>query len=277
MPMSHIHVGGSDGKPIAIDYRYDETISPQAVLIFCHGYKGFKDWGTWNLMADEFMRAGFAVIKFNFSHNGIGDGDFLTFSDLEGFGRNTYSKELFDTAEVIAWTSKQGRFKDLPIVLMGHSRGGGISLLEGARNHKVQALITLAAVCDFGDRFPLGKAFEAWEKQGVFYVKNGRTGQEMPHYFSFYEDYKKHQDQLDIRETLRHFSKPLLALHTMDDEAVHVSAGMKLKKWNSNTELHLYESGGHTFGSVHPWASSTLPPAMLRVVEDVKSFLSLNL
>jgi len=275
--MSHVHVGGSEGKPIAIDYRYDETISPQAVLIFCHGYKGFKDWGTWNLMADEFMRAGFAVLKFNFSHNGIGDGDLQTFSDLEGFGRNTYSKELYDTAKVIEWTSKQAQFKALPLVLMGHSRGGGIALLEGDRNEKVAAVITLAAVCDFGDRFPLGKDFEAWEKRGVFYVKNGRTGQEMPHYFSFYEDYKKHQDQLDIYETLRHFSKPLLALHTMDDEAVHVSAGMKLKKWNSNTELHLYASGGHTFESKHPWTNPDLPLSMLRVVEDVKSFLSLIL
>lgn len=275
--MYHDHVGGSDGKPIAIDYRNDETISPQAVLIFCHGYKGFKDWGTWNLMADEFMRAGFAVLKFNFSHNGIGDGDLQTFSDLEGFGRNTYSKELYDTAKVIEWTSKQAQFKALPLVLMGHSRGGGIALLEGDRNEKVAAVITLAAVCDFGDRFPLGKDFEAWEKRGVFYVKNGRTGQEMPHYFSFYEDYKKHQDQLDIYETLRHFSKPLLALHTMDDEAVHVSAGMKLKKWNSNTELHLYASGGHTFESKHPWTNPDLPLSMLRVVEDVKSFLSLIL
>lgn len=277
MPLSHINVEGSDGRSITIDYRYDETTSPKAVLIFCHGYKGFKDWGTWNLMADEFMRAGFAVVKFNFSHNGIGDGDLFTFSDLEGFGRNTYSKELFDTAEVIDWTSEQVQFKDLPIVLMGHSRGGGITLLEGARNDKVHALVTLAAVCDFGDRFPLAKDFVAWEQQGVFYVKNGRTGQDMPHYFSFYEDYMKHRTQLNIRETLRLFSKPLLALHAMDDEAVHVSAGMKLKKWNSNTELHLYASGGHTFESKHPWNDVSLPSAMIRVVEDVKSFLSLNL
>lgn len=277
MPTSHIHVGGSDGKPMAIDYRYDETISPQAVLIFCHGYKGFKDWGTWNLMADEFMRAGFAVIKFNFSHNGIGDGDLETFSDLEGFGRNTYSKELYDTAKVIEWTSQQAQFKDSPLVLMGHSRGGGIALLEGGRNNKVAAVITLAAVCDLGDRFPLGKDFDDWKEKGVFYVKNGRTGQEMPHYFSFHEDFEKHQDLLNIHETLRRFSKPLLALHAMDDEAVHISAGMKLKKWNSNTELHLYESGGHTFESFHPWTESILPAAMLRVVEDVKSFLSLNL
>lgn len=275
--MSHIHVVGSEGKSIAIDYRYDETISPQAVLIFCHGYKGFKDWGTWNLMADEFMSAGYAVLKFNFSHNGIGDGDLLTFSDLEGFGRNTYSKELFDTAKVIEWASKQVQFKAIPIVLMGHSRGGGIALLEGNRNEKVAAVITLAAVCDFGDRFPLGKEFDNWEKRGVFYVKNGRTGQQMPHYFSFYEDYNKHQDQLDIHETLRHYSKPLLAVHAMDDEAVHVSAGMKLKKWHSKTELHLYDSGGHTFESKHPWTNPDLPLSMLRVVEDVKSFLSFSL
>ena len=29
------------------------------LLIFVHGYKGYKDWGAWNLMAEDFAKAGF--------------------------------------------------------------------------------------------------------------------------------------------------------------------------------------------------------------------------
>ena len=29
---------------------------PKPLVIFCHGYKGFKDWGAWNLMAEAFRK-----------------------------------------------------------------------------------------------------------------------------------------------------------------------------------------------------------------------------
>ena len=40
-------------KPILIDVFYEEGGIGQPLVIFCHGYKGFKDWGPWNLMAES--------------------------------------------------------------------------------------------------------------------------------------------------------------------------------------------------------------------------------
>ena len=58
---------GKHNKPILMDTFYKETNQPKPVLIFCHGYKGFKDWGAWNLMATAFANAGFFFVKFNFT------------------------------------------------------------------------------------------------------------------------------------------------------------------------------------------------------------------
>ena len=55
------------------------------LIIFCHGYKGFKDWGAWNLMAEAFAKIGFCFIKFNFSHNGGTIEQPIDFPDLEAF------------------------------------------------------------------------------------------------------------------------------------------------------------------------------------------------
>ena len=45
---------GKHSKPILVDVFYKETNQQKPIVLFCHGYKGFKDWGAWNLMAKAF-------------------------------------------------------------------------------------------------------------------------------------------------------------------------------------------------------------------------------
>ena len=60
--------------PILADIYYP-NISNGCLVVFCHGFKGFKDWGAWHLVAEKFAQDGFIFLKFNFSHNGIGQED----------------------------------------------------------------------------------------------------------------------------------------------------------------------------------------------------------
>ena len=57
-------------KPILMDFFYKKSIQNMPIVIFCHGYKGFKDWGAWDLVGKKFANNNFFFIKFNFSHNG---------------------------------------------------------------------------------------------------------------------------------------------------------------------------------------------------------------
>src|SRR5210317_1950113 len=97
----HYIIDGKHQKPILIDTTRDLNQENLPIVIFCHGYKGFKDWGAWNLMAKAFAEAGFFFVKFNFSYNGGTVEQPIDFPDLEAFGNNNYTKELDDLDCVI--------------------------------------------------------------------------------------------------------------------------------------------------------------------------------
>ena len=94
-------------KPILVDLFYDSSNNKMPVIIFCHGYKGYKDWGCWNLVAKEFATSNLFFIKFNFSHNGGTVQNPIDFPDLNAFGNNNFTHELNDIERVISFVSSK--------------------------------------------------------------------------------------------------------------------------------------------------------------------------
>ena len=80
-----IYIGSNGRKSL-----YDCTVpdNPKGAIIFIHGYKGYKDWGAWNLMQDYFVKEGIGFVKFNMSHNGGTTDEPIDFQDLDAFGEN---------------------------------------------------------------------------------------------------------------------------------------------------------------------------------------------
>ena len=247
------------------------------MIVFCHGYKGFKDWGAWNLVSDSFCRLGFNFLKFNFSHNGGTPDEQIDFPDLQAFGNNNYSIELDDLNRVIAW-AKLGCDNminaDREIFLIGHSRGGAIAVIGASENPETAGLSTWGGVSDFDARFPIGDELKAWEKAGVYFVENKRTNQRMPHYFQFYKDYQQNADRLDVRRAARHMSIPYLILHGSEDEAVHLTEAMRLKEWAANAQLEIIPEANHTFGSYHPFEAESLPDWLDAAVQTTAEFFN---
>ena len=101
--IKNIEIEGKHHLPILADLFFRQNASPKDIVVFCHGYKGYKDWGAWNLVAEEFAKRDFFFIKMNFSHNGGTKEQPIDFPDLEAFGQNNYVKELDDLDSVISW------------------------------------------------------------------------------------------------------------------------------------------------------------------------------
>src|SRR5699024_6424072 len=139
------------------------------------------------------------------------------------------------------------------INLIGHSRGGGIVLINAAANKAIRRVITLASVSDFGARFPTGDALTDWKQTGVYHVENSRTHQQMPHYYQFYEDFMANRDRLNIKKAVQNLRIPQLIIHAKDDTSVNPEEAGTLKHWNPKSKLVLLEQGGHTFGTKQPW------------------------
>ena len=251
---------GAQGRGTLLDARISS--SDKAVIVFAHGYKGYKDWGCWRLMEEKFVQNGFGFVKFNFSHNGGTVTNPIDFDDLEAFGKNTYSFELEDLSIVtdeVARLIQQEMKLDLPIFLIGHSRGGGVCTIYANEDDRIKKMISLAGISDIGSRFPIGDELVDWKREGVRYILNGRTKQEMPHYISFYEDFVRNAKRLNIENAAQNLTIPFLQIHGDMDLAVSISEGQNMAKW-TNTRLAIVKGAGHTFGASHPWESNDLPP-----------------
>lgn len=266
-----------NNKSIVIDTLYNVKSKIQPIVIFCHGYKGFKDWGAWDLMAKRIAENSFCFIKFNFSHNGGTTANPIDFPDLEAFGNNNYTKELNDLGDVIDWsinTFKDNKSVDTSkIYLIGHSRGGGISILKTAEDSRIKKLITLASVCDFEKRTATVGNLEQWKKDGVKYVTNGRTKQEMPHYFQFYKDFIKNKQRLNIKSACKKIDVPQLVIHGDADTSVTLSEAEKIHEWNPLSRLSIIKDANHVFNTEHPWGSNNLSEALHQVTSEVIKFI----
>lgn len=260
---------GSNNKKSLIDLILPQNFNDN-LIVFVHGYKGFKDWGAWNLVQQYFTTKGYGFCKFNMTHNGGTIDNGIDFPDLDAFANNSYTKEKYDLHCVINWLEQQ--FDSLPFLhLMGHSRGGGIVLLN-AKDSRVTSVITLAAISSIKKRFSDPDIMSRWKKEGVRYEENTRTGQQMPLLYSQAEDFLSNQEQLDIEVSCRSLSKPGLHIHGTADRSVPIQEGVDIAAWTTHP-LHVIDAADHTFGSSHPWNSDQLSPHLTIACTTVSTFL----
>lgn len=266
-------------RTITLDIRWNaETASSLPLLIFVHGFKGFKDWGTFSAVADYFANQDFAFLKLNLSHNGTTADNLTEFADLEAFGNNNFDIELRDIARVLDALPAL----DLPvdtekIGLLGHSRGGSVALLKAYEDERIRAVATWAAVSDLVERYAPKDKREAWEKAGVDYILNGRTGQQMPLYFQLYEDTRRHAERYDVAQAVKNLQKPLLVAHGTEDPAVPFSEGEQIRDWHSDPVWVPVAGTDHVFGGKHPFNDNVLPEALATVCEQTAAFFRKSL
>jgi dienelactone hydrolase len=270
------HIKGVHGKPIVYDICRLNNNKVLPVLIIAHGFKGYKDWGHFNLISESFAKEGFAVIKFNFSHNGGTLQQPIDFPDLEAFANNNFSIELDDLGCLIDEIEAGKVFKEYSldhnhIYLLGHSRGGGIAVLKAKEDSRVNKVISWAGVASF-ERWDYEKVNE-WKKNGVIYIMNGRTKQNMPLNYQLYDNYLANIERLDISRAISSMNIPHLIVHGSDDEAVPLDEGEKMKTWNPKAILEIIQNANHTFGGKHPWTEKDLPAQTKIAINKSVKFL----
>jgi pimeloyl-ACP methyl ester carboxylesterase len=277
MKIKNISIKGAHNKPILLDVCYEKRNIKKPLVIFCHGYKGYKDWGAFDLMSDYFVKNDLFLLKFNFSHNGGTAENPIDFPDLEAFGHNNYSKEQDDLNSVLDWILAEPEFNEnidkRNITLIGHSRGGGAVILKAAYDTRITKLVTWASVSDYKVRFPEGPILEHWKKEGVAYIENTRTLQQMPHYIQFYDDFVKNEEKLTIKTAAQQLQIPHLIVHGTEDATVPLGEAKSIHKWSEKSSLFLVEGGDHGFGAKQPWESLDLPLDFAEVLLETIDFI----
>ncbi|MFL5495583.1 MAG: alpha/beta hydrolase family protein, partial [Gemmatimonadales bacterium] len=249
--------------------------SPRPAIVVLHGFKGFKDWGMFPPLAERLARAGFTAVTLNLSGSGVDDAG--EFSLPERFAHDTFTAGLTDLGRVLDALS-EGELGVRPpssLGLVGHSRGGGVAVLQAARDSRIGALVTWSAISTV-DRWPAPERAE-WRAAGVKQIRNARTGQVLPLYPDVLDDIECHRAALDIAAAASRIRIPWLIVHGALDESVPLEEGERLAAVApAGTSRFLpIENAGHTFGATHPWNGGTAE--LERVFEATVALLSSEL
>lgn len=258
---------------ILIDVRAGNRRASGPAVVLCHGFKGFKDWGFFPPMADRLAKAGYVVVSWNASGSGVDDtGEFVW---PERFGRNTFSAELADLGSVLGALEDGGVDVARPtsIGLLGHSRGGGLTILAAARSQRIGALVTWAAISTPW-RWSAGLR-RRWREAGFLEITNHRTGQAMKVTPDVLDDLERNQDRLDITAAADRVKCPWLVIHGAVDETVKVAEAEALATSAARPASRIVRSTGHTFGATHPFQG--MNPALSEVFDATVEFLGQSL
>jgi uncharacterized protein len=242
------------GNEINISAFGSKNLLNSPCIILVHGFKGFKDWGFWPILAEFFAKNNYFVLSFNFSHNGIGK-NLTEFSELDKFAQNTFSLEISELSELIDAYSNNyfGHTNNKKIGLLGHSRGGAIVILSSLLNKNISAFAVWSTVSSL-DRYT-ARQKEKWRKEGAFELLNTRTKQVMRLNTTLLDDVEKNiNGSLNIEKAVSKLNKPLLIAHGDQDLTVKIKEAELLYSWadKSKTELFKIHGTGHTFNMQHP-------------------------
>jgi pimeloyl-ACP methyl ester carboxylesterase len=260
-----------------IDASFIENGQSKPVIVFNHGFKGFKDWGPFNIVAERFASAGFVFVKMNFSHNGTTTDNPLEFADLEAFANNNFTMELDDTGVLLDHLfadecSIPSSEMDLSrLFQVGHSRGGAHVILKANEDKRIKSISTWAAVNNL-EVWHTKEELDYWKSVGTIYIHNSRTGQDMPMHFQIVEDFIANKDRLQVPDAVRKLTIPIKAFHGKKDPTVAFKSAVEMKQWNPAIELELLDDADHTFGAGHPFAGSSLPTDLQYVVDETIEF-----
>jgi pimeloyl-ACP methyl ester carboxylesterase len=260
-------VESTEGLPIGWDLYspISGTNREFPVILFIHGFKGFKDWGAFPDACEDLARSGFGVVAFNLSRNGIGDKK-TEFDRLDLFADQTFTQDLNDIQSIIH-ALQAGEIKDSHthlntdyLGIVGHSRGGHVAITAAAEFEAIQCLVTWSAVADYLD-FWSDKMKNDWEEQGYTEVINSRTQQVMKLNKVVYEDALENADRVIAMNRMDDLRIPTLFIHARKDESVpythseqlHIACSAKDK------ELRLIAKTGHTYGISHPFEEPDFP------------------
>ncbi len=272
MNTTRLQFHNASGDAFVANLHLPDGDGPFPVVVVCHGFKAFKEWGFFPHLCDALAAGGWAALRFNFSHCGVsGDGD--VYDDLPRFAHNTVSQELEDVAAILAWIVRGGdsRLDPARIALLGHSRGGGVALLTASMEPRIRTLVGWNAVSTF-ERFG-PDALADWRRAGVHYIENRRTKQMMPMDVSVLADMEANRERYDIIAAVSRLSIPVLFVQGAEDFTVPPLEMKALAAAAAGrAETRLVAGADHTFNSRHPMKRES--PELAEAIAATRAFLT---
>jgi len=247
-----LRIPNPSGKLMHGEIRFRPPAAQKPVILICHSFMAFKEWGFFPYVGETFARNGFVAVTFNFSHNGvIGSGNRIT--DFDSFAENTITQEIEDLGAIIDSVCGGGR--ELPsldaerIILFGHSRGGGIAIMRASFDPRISGLVTWSAIASF-DRWTEHQK-DRWRREGFLPLARDSATSPLRLGRSLLNDIENAGEKLSISCAASRISVPWLIVHGKADvmvppreaEALFAASG------RDSTTIQLLDGVGHLYNA----------------------------
>ncbi|MFA6467372.1 MAG: alpha/beta fold hydrolase [Bacteroidota bacterium] len=267
------------GAPLRGDLRWKKELSgfreaTLPVVVVCHGFKAFKDWGPFPSIGRYFADCGFVSIVINFSHNGIGK-EPRKFVEHERFAKNTVSLEIDDVKTVIDELSRNkfgcSFIDEKRVALVGHSRGGAVCLITAKEDRRVRAVAAWSTIAHF-NRYTDEQRLR-WREKGFVQLHSVSDLKVFRINTDLLDDIEKNAERLDLIKAVKELKKPLLIVHgTADIPAkFHEAEQLYAAADKSMTDFVRLEGAGHMYGAKHPYKEKS--PTLNHVLDVTTTWL----
>lgn len=276
MELLNLKIDDGELGKINVDVRFLDDGKPKPVVVFLHGFKGFKDWGFIPQVCKEFAKSGTIAVNFDFSRNGIIDPSVPKY-DPEIFRTQTVSRMIDEATIVYTYILKElndvikGQFNG-KIFAIGHSMGAAVLMMATAKYRlKFQSIALWGSIAKLDRNTENQKT--SWTALGYTEIKIPETGQILPLDSKYLTDKEILGDNAII-EAIEKIDIPALIIHGKEDLIAKESESKEIKKaFGKKGILKIINSTNHTFGAKHPFENVT--PALAEIIEETSHFFAL--
>ncbi len=241
----------------------DALAGSAPLMIILHGHKGFRNYGFLPWVAQGASQQGIIALRMCFSLNGMDNTSWLV-QKPDDFARNTLTREVDDVHDLVNSVRSHEAFAELRrrwdgrLIIVGHSRGGGIAqvasaelLSTGDPAFNDLRVTGLNSVGNWTRWTP--RQAELWKRTGFVDVVNQRTGQTVKINATFVEDIEQNAARLSLEHAVRILGHRILFIHAAQDLTVPIAEVQHLiRHADSGAQLRVIENTTHTFGMTHP-------------------------
>lgn len=259
-----------------------KTEADLALAVITNGHNGFYNYGMFPYLQERLAENNISTFSYNFSHGGVkGDEDYFT--EIEKYEMNCMRLETEDLYCLIKKITSNSEYSadEKKLVLISHSLGS-IPTIFGARKLlkegiKIDGIILIAPTNTLD--FWSNEEMEEWDKNGVLYLLNKRTNQQLPQGKEYLKETKLAKSDWNLENALRDVATRFLIIHGEKDEAVPLVEPETINKWNkqfgNKSELKIIPNATHTFNTKHPFTgpSTELDLMIKELVSWIKNLV----
>ena len=198
---------------LALSARPEQPVDkrPLAYAIFAHCFTCTKNLGAVTNISRALTSKGIAVLRFDFTGLGESEGDFAD----TNFSSNV--QDLIDAASYL------DEHYEAPKIIIGHSLGGAAVLMAAGSIPSIEAVATVGAPADPPHvKHLFQNSLEEIEASGEAVVQlSGRP-------FKIKKQFVDDLERTDLASRLKVLKKPLLILHSPQDEIVDITNAEKI-------------------------------------------------